>query len=268
MSPLQRLRRIETSLTPRQAVLLWLKEAQQLGFLGYTEKSLSSTMHEAPRARLTEMVGKAVRESLCEQGMKRELILPAEREARKQTDFLIILIRNLHWEVHEECTLDAPYIVLLYEKFKRMLEHYTQRAAKFDPEIWEIWRAILIRRLTRMRQLSETVVAISERYFDGHPLLFPEEANTLDNNIDALEKLTKHYNSLEGGLPAWTTIDVEALASSIREQLSAQIAERVVHAKATTLEDFGELEASWKLTEPLALAELKRLRASREKGGD
>lgn len=265
MSLFRRLQRVETSLTPKQAVLLWLKEAQQLGILGYAEKSLNSTMHEAPRARLTEMVGKAVCESLRKRGMKRELILRVEQEARKETDFLIVLIRNLHREVHEECSLDAPYIVLLYEKLKYRLEHYTQRAVKFEPEIWNIWRAILIHRLTCMRQLRETVVAISERYFAGHPLLFPEDANTLDRDVDSLEELTKHYNSLKAGLPAWTAIDIGALASSIREQLSVQVAERVAHAKATTLEDFGELEAGWKLMEPFAFARLKRLRASRER---
>ena len=115
-----------------------------------------------------------------------------------------------------------------------------------------------------MRQLRETVVAISERYFAGHPLLFPEDANTLDKDIDALEELTKHYNSLEGGLPGWTAIDIDVVASSIREQLSAEVAVRVAHAKATTLEDFGELAAAWKLMEPFDLAALKRLRASTE----
>jgi len=262
MSLAKRLQRIETLLTPKQAVLLWLQETQQLGVVEFLEKSFKSPIHEAPRVRITELVAKAVRESLCKQGMKAELIVHAEQEARKQTDFLIVLIRDLGRDVELECTLNAPYIMLLHEKFGRLLEHLTQ-LDRFESKAWELWRTVLLRRLGDMWQLRETIVAISERYFERHPLLFPEDANKLDQHIHCLEKLTKYYNRLEGGLPAWTAIDVDALVSSSREQVLEEVAERVADAKSRVLRDLGESEAAWKIVEPYALASLEKLRASR-----
>lgn len=260
MSLAKRLRKIETSLTPKQALLLWLKEAQELGVIEHLEKSFKSPAHELPRARLTEMVGKAVRESLCKQGLKRELIVHAEQEARKQTYFLIVLVRDLQQAVDLECLLNAPYIVLLYEKLKRMLEQFTQ-CDSFEAVMWDMWRAVLIRRLCAMWRLRQTIMDISERYFDNHPLLFPEDTSTLEDQIHSLEESIKHYNSLEAELPVWTAIDVDALASSVREQVVEEVSERVANAKSTTLRDFGESEAAWKIVEPYALAHLEKLRA-------
>lgn len=262
MSLTRRLQMIETSLTPKQAVLLWLEEAQQLGIVDYAEKQFNSPMHEAPRRRLTEMVGKAARESLCKQGMKREFIDRVEREARMEIDFLIVLVKNLQHEMNLECTLNAPYIALLYEKFERLLEHFTE-LNRFEPESWELWRRVVTVRLIAMWRLKEVSTAISERYFDGRPLLFPEEGSRFDQHIDALDTLAKYHNRLEEELPAFTAIDSVALASSVREQVHRAVAERAARAKFTTLEDFGESEAAWKLIEPYALAALNQLRATR-----
>jgi hypothetical protein len=263
VSQVKRLQRIEASLTPKQAVLLWLHESHQLGLIGYIEKSFNSPIHEAPRTRLTEMVGKAVRESLCKRGTKRDLIEIAVREARKQTDFLIVLTNDLRKEVSLECELDKPYIVLLYEKFERMLERFVDHN-KFDRTGWQRWRALLILRISHMWRLKETVLALSERYFDHHPLLFPEDACTLDRHVHELEKLVKYNNSLKGELPAWIFIDRDALTSAIQEQTAAEVAEHVANAWSATLSDFGEAEAAWKSVEPYAVAALNRLRGVTE----
>ena len=269
MSLAKRLRKVETSLTPKQAVLLWLKEEQKLGFIERVDKLLKSPAHELPRARITELVGKTVRENLSKQGMNPKLSMQAEREARKRTDVLIVLVRDLQRDVHLVCTLNAPYVVLLFEKLKRMLEHFTEHE-RFDATSWQLWRAILTQRLSEMWLYREAITEISQRYFDHHPLLFPEDAHRFDLQIQGLEQLVQHYNSLEGGLPEWTAIDSDGIVSFIREQVLAEVEERLANAKSTTLEDFGEREAAWKLREPYVLAMLKRLRATEinATGGD
>jgi len=269
MSVARRLKEVVTSLTPKQAVLLWLKEAQHLGVVGYLEKSYNSRACELPRARLPEMVGNAVRESLGKQGVEAQSIEHAVREAQKQTDCLVVLIRDLHRVVTLECIVNPPYILLLHEKFRRLLEHFVH-SEKFEPMSWEIWRSILIQRLSCMWRLKETIAGVSEKYFDHHPLLFPEDAETFNSQIDALEELAKHYNSFKGGFPGWTAIESGALACSLHEQVLAEVEERVARARSTTLEDFGESEAAWKLVEPYARAALEELRASRSvlQGGD
>lgn len=267
MNKEKRLQRIETSLTPKQVVLLWLKDAQQMGLIGYIEQQFNSPMHEAPRARLTEIVGNAVCKTLRTQGMKAQLIMHFAREARKETDFLIVLVRDMQKEVRHECLLNTPYILLLCEKLKRMLEHFTLQN-KFEPEMWELWRGVLILRLRTLQLLKEIIGTISERYFDHQPLLFREDTTDFERHIGILEEFVKHYNSLKGELPVWTAIELNARASDFRKQVSYGMRIRVANAKSTTLEDFGELEAAWKLVQPFALAALTQLQESLRSRGD
>jgi hypothetical protein len=175
----KRLQRIETSLTPKQAVLLWLKGMLELGLVSYLEKSFAALPNEAPRARIGEMVGQALRKSLSQQRMKPELMASVVRDAQKQADALIVLIRQLHQCVHLECTVSAPYIVLLYETFKRLLEQFVHQD-RFEPEAWDLWRAVLMKRLITMWQLREAIAVISASYYDGHPLLLAEDESKLN----------------------------------------------------------------------------------------
>ena len=92
MSFTKRLTRVETSLTPKQAVLLWLKEVQQLDPNEFDEKVFTGPMHEAPRVRIPEMAEKAVRDSLSKKGMKPESVSEAALEAWKQADFMLVLV--------------------------------------------------------------------------------------------------------------------------------------------------------------------------------
>lgn len=261
MSQEKRVKRIETSLTPKQAVLLWLKESQQLGLVAYTEKQFNSPMHEAPRTQLTETVGSAVSEKLRKQGMKAQFISCFARQARKETDFLIVLAMDLQNEVHHECVVNEPYFMLLWEKLKRMLEHLTLQN-RFEPEIWELWRGVLILRLRTLLLLRDILGAISERYFDHQPLLFREETTDFEAHIRALEELVKHYNCLKGGIPVWTAIEFNTRVSEFKEQVAYGMRRRVANAKSTTLRDFGESEEAWKMVQPYALASLAQLRAS------
>lgn len=260
MSKAKRLKQIETTLTPKQAVLLWLKEAQQMGLLAYMEQQFNTPMHNAPRARLTEMVGKAVCEGLQKQGMEYQRIMRVAREAKKQTDFLVVLALDLQQEVHFECTLNEPYIELLYEKFRRMLEHFVQ--GKFAPSVWKQWRKVLIVKLMNLWRLRDTLEAISKKYFDHHAILFSEDARDLDSQIRILEELVAHYNSFNGRLPTWTGIKVQALRSRIQKEIDRRALERAANAKKRTLEDLGESEAAWKLVQPYAIDALRRFRAS------
>jgi hypothetical protein len=188
----------------------------------------------------------------------------AAREAEKQTDFLIVLVWSLPHDVESACILNEPYIMLLHERFMRLLEQFVHHD-KFDPVMWQIWRATLIERLCSMWQLRNTIAAISERYFDNQPLLFREQVSKLGDQSQKLEEFAKHYNRLEGELPAWTAIELEGPASSMKERVLAEVAERVAIAKSKSLEDFGESEAAWKLMEPYELAMLDGLRRSKQK---
>jgi hypothetical protein len=258
----KRLQRIETSLTPTQAVLLWLKEMLDLGQERYWEKLSADPSN--PRVVVLKMVADAIRENLSEPPKKMEELEQAVRAGQKQADMRIMLVLNLHDHVRSECRPNEAYANLLVEKYRRMLQDFTYHG-KFESEDWDSWRALLIERLICMRQLKETVVSIGTKYYDGHPLLFANDEDDLNYEIGFLEDLTKSYSRLKDKLPAWQPINIDAQLSSLREHVEALVALRVDIATAKTLNDFGEPEASRELRDSLDFRvrrALKRLRSS------
>jgi hypothetical protein len=263
MTLLKRLQRIETSLTPREAVLLWLKGMLELSHESYLEKVFADPRN--PRLLLLKAVAEAVRENLTGPPLKPELLEHAVREAQKQADVLITLILDLHDRVRSECRLNHPYAELLFERFQRMLLEQIVQHDRSQPDAWDSWRKLLTERLSAMWQLRKTVVAINARFFDGHPLLFAADKDMLNCQIVLLEDLRKTYNGLEHDLPGWTALNIDAQSSSMREQVEAKVAQLVAMANAKTLKDFGEEEAARELMDSYAfraLRELKRLRSS------
>ena len=111
-------------------------------------------------------------------------------------------------------------------------------------------------------------MAVSERYFDHHQVLFPEQANELDEQIQRLEKLVKLYNCLKQKLPEWTAIDMETLRCSVREETMEKVAEAVAIAKWRTAQDYAERENAWKIVQPYILAQLEKSSTWRPTEGD
>jgi len=267
----KRLTRIETSLTPKQAVLLWLKETLPLGRDDWTVRAWRAPLHETPRFRISLMVEKAVRKSLSQKGMKEEFIAHVVLEAQKEVDFLFVLISDVRQDLALDSPLTGFQLLLLNEKLARMLEHFVEHE-RFDPEGWDEWRAALINTITPLWQQRAIIAAISARFYDHHPILFAEEQNGLEHDIRMAEALATQYNSLEGGLPSWTTLDLVALQSSVEAEVPAAVDRQVIFARARSLRDFGEEEAARDLEEPIVLWATEKLHSSgsemRGGGGD
>jgi hypothetical protein len=260
MTYAKRLTTIESALTPKGAVLLWLKEAQKLDYLKFAEKVFEGPAWQAPRSRIPKRVAQAVRDSLRKQRAKPELIGKAVREARDQADFLTALIFRLYAEVESARPLHHAYILLLREKFYRLLLEFAQDTV--DTKHWNVWRVILLRVLEGMWRLRDVIDETSKQYFNGHPLLFESEAHRLNDDISAIEAMVKDYNSLEKELPSWTAFDLSALASSVAAQVPAAIAEQVAYARAGVLRlRYGDWSAASELEGPYALEMIERLRA-------
>jgi hypothetical protein len=251
--------KVETSLTPKQAVLLWLKEAQQFDSGEFLEKSFKGPMHEAPRVRIPEMAEQAVRDSLSKKGMKPELISKAALEAWKQADFMFVLVHRLNEEIMLDARQSTPYLKLLLVELGWM-EYKHEEHGIFTA--WGGWRALLLDTLAPMLLLRTTIEAISEQYYDNHSVLFPDQETRLNRGIGFAEMLAKGYNNLEGALPSWSEIDLAALQSSIEAEVPAEVAKQVIHAQAKTLRDLGEWKAAWELEEPYALAAVEKVRSS------
>jgi hypothetical protein len=255
MSPHNRLRRIETSLPPIEAVLLWLAEMLELGQERYSEEMLADPRNL--RVLLAKMIGDAIRENVIH-AMKPEVLDQAVREAQKQGDMRMVLVLNLHEHVRGK--LNVAHTDLLEERYTRILLQTS--VVGHQPKSWDLWRAQLTDSLIEKLCLKKIVESISVKYYRGHALLFEADEDLLNAQIARLDDLMKDYNTLKVYLPDFKPIDLEALSLVIAEHAELQVENLVALARAKTLAMFGEEQAARELldlTAHRAVQELKRL---------
>src|SRR6266571_1731107 len=221
MSIRARLVKVETSLTPEQAVLLWFREAQQTAsYEEYAQKVMREPVSEAPRSRLPRMVAQAAREALRKQGKNEILLQKAELQAWKQTDFLLLLIMNLNAEALEGQRERWLCLALLQQQLLRMAEDFDSgRPAKHNE--WEGWRQLLVSELRQHYRFQAAASLIGNRYFAGNAVLFQDSIRDLCGCIELLEKFVTVYNQCED-LPYWKAIDLGELRRAVEPQASSK----------------------------------------------
>lgn len=242
MSLKKRMQRIEISLTPKQAVLQFLKEIFELGLEGYIRRIWEEGWR--PREAVSSAVENAVREGLKER--KKSFVAQVVRQARNQADGLMQLIFDVHSRVRFECTLNQPHVALLFEQFRRMLRDFGHRD-EIRPEEWNSWRAMLIERSVHIRQLKEAIDIISARHFEGHQLLFAEHEERLDRANVSLEELVSDYNLFALEEASLQPIDIDAELCLTAKQIEMQIPIFEMTAQAKMLNDAGEDYAASKV---------------------
>src|SRR4051812_5771827 len=108
-----RLIRVETSLSPKQAVLLWLRqELQDKTSSEYARWLMQRPPRAAPRSRVEKQVVDAIRTAMKRQEPSR--INQAVRQGQMQTDFLILLVLRTNSMVLDNSRARSLQIGLLY----------------------------------------------------------------------------------------------------------------------------------------------------------
>ena len=101
---IQRVAKLETGLTPKQAILLWFQEAHGFNtIIEYIHHLKSQPDSAAPIPRLTDQVAEAVKQTL--KGHRREEIDKAVRQAYKDVLFLFFL----HQQVNRKLISEERY---------------------------------------------------------------------------------------------------------------------------------------------------------------
>lgn len=162
----QRLAKVEHSLTPKQAVLLWMEEAHKSGSVHKYALSLKGQPDSAfPLIKLPKQVETAVRDSM--KGQKREWVDRTVERAVKDVIFLFKLQFQANIDLLREKDKLAMILAWLFEKLHRLreavwldhdmadawwevcrqlpypLDHETAAAVKAATENWvETWRLI------------------------------------------------------------------------------------------------------------------------------
>lgn len=184
MTAQRRLARIEGSLSPRQAVVIWLTEARAFPSLAaYASSTLDDRPGSMPLERIIERVERATR--TAHRGERPTAIEAAVARSLEDAVFLYELVLGLH----------AARFALLgglrprLEAVRLGLEGFVAEAAPGEPGLdqtgpaaaargrrWRAWRELVDDLSAAVEADDEARLMLERRYFDGHETCFAEVA--------------------------------------------------------------------------------------------
>src|SRR5208283_639213 len=193
----KRLDRISENLTPKQAILVWLQQANIHANVADYVKSLVGQPEELrPITLLTAHMASATRVAM--KGQSPKAIELAVRRAERDVVFLMKLHHKVNFYfITEErvwfaafAALEAKLRAITYGNALRQLVKEIAVERREDVS----WRLIAEAYLTQMYAFRQATAIISRSYFDGEELLFSEYTQSLSELIGYIETLVEAFN--------------------------------------------------------------------------
>jgi hypothetical protein len=247
----KRIDKIEESLTPRQAVLLWLEEASEFRSLQNYVLSLKGGPQSAfPLYRLPDQIERSVRSAMT--GHPRTAVEAATAKGIRDVAFLYYLLVQINGRELADRRANAFQLMLIIERLRGFL--LDEPLAGERHEHWLQFVANLGERLHALEGATERIAA---QYFGGRSPLFPDAAAGLRSLQTQFVGMIELYNDrlqdddlrLKRGrkrsLPA--PIAGEALRRHAADATTALVHELVTAAKVETLIMVGERKEAFAL---------------------
>jgi hypothetical protein len=245
MTKQKRLIRIETSLTPKQAVRLWLRqELQGKTSSEYVRWMIRQPPGASPRSRVERQVMDAIRVAM--KGEEPGRIYQAVRQGQMHTDFLILLVLRANSAVLDDGPARSWRIALFYEQLRN--------AALSGEEAVPDWIVRLREFATELLSLQSASEMIRNEYFEGETILLKDAIGNLELQTKAVQLMMDAHDrvAIEAGQPELATnSDKHQLA--IHDRASRKADYIIALARSKMLHDFDEYEAADRLLKPYIL---------------
>lgn len=241
----RRIEKVEASLSPRQAAVLWMQEAHVFGSLVDYVLSLKDEAGAYPMPHLAHQVEKAVRDAM--RGEPRDAVTKAVWTATKDVWFLFKLHQKANCTVLEEYRVQ---VILVGFLAVTRPEPSAPRAERHN------WSALAKTVFLQVCGLREAVAIIGARYFDSRDILFPDARYDLDDLIDGLSYLLELYNQhlprtgsatgkrSNAGRRPKDAINLQVLLDTAHEGGEDGAAKLITFAKIETLRAMGDWRAA------------------------
>jgi hypothetical protein len=252
----QRLAKVAAHLTPTQAVLAWLMEAQACGSLDAYVLSLRDAPDEAfPLIRLHDQMEQAVRGMTA--AMSRKAPTPDEqravRLAYRDAGFLYYLATHLNWRIIERKRANWLHVALVVTMLRGAA------LADDERELDHAWAQA--REALHTAYVQQGVAeAIAMRYFGGQSPLFPDVAEDVALLVTETERVVEIVNEVFAMVaepprgrrrtrkapdrptapPRLEPLDFGILRAAARAAIAAEVALPVDLAKAEAFDLIGE----------------------------
>jgi hypothetical protein len=243
----KRLTQIEDSLTPNQAVLLWLRQERQGKTMrDYVRSVVERPASASPSSRVARQVVAAIQAAMKGQDPVR--IQQAARQAQMEADFLIVLVDLTNSEVLDQ-RRDVWFRIGL---LLAMLTNTVFRDEDSSDEL----EAKLPEFAAELFALQLAVERIQARYFSGECILAKDVKESLEQPTMFLRYFLAALDEEleEGGHPE-LMIDSVDFRKVVDDEASKKVLYVRALAKSVMLQDFGRGDAAKAVLRPYILGD-------------
>ena len=265
-SACHRLAKLEGALPPREAVLAWLVEAQQLpSVLDHARSIALLPVEAAPLSVIGARVDAAVRASM--KGQPRDDIWDAVRRSVGDAAFLFALVLQVNVQALEMAKLEGLRATAVFFWMGTLLGG--PRAADLPSadakvyvrelaDAWTTWRSVVDRLDVDLRIENEARATLQRRYFDGHDLFLADVVVAWADHVDLVERLVNLADLLAS--PAKPRARRRAASGTetsrpIAERVALRVAQLADDARVRAYEIVGERERGVAIMERRLLAD-------------
>src|SRR5208283_2772141 len=255
----KRLDRLEERLSPRQAALLWLHDANKsVSFKEYFKSLLDQYEVVRPFYSLSVSVEQAVLRN--RKGEPKAAINGAASRAKCDFAFLV----KLHHQINIDLMLkDLAWIIMVKALTEGLLKigwqvRFTDLVATAPmpgmccmPKVGEDvrgWRDGASTFLRTMYTPQQAAASVSQSYFSGEDVLFPDFKHSLEGRIEQGEQLVKTFNEVAAG-EVENIIDLATLRERDDKAVAQLIQDWGRSARADALDAMGDNEGAIELME-------------------
>lgn len=221
-----RLRQVETSLTPRQVVLLWMKDVLPHKY----EEGLSRSLTR-PREGIANLVARIVREGL--KGEPESLVERAVVQARQEADWLYMIVVEVNSKVQlESFQSEREYLFLLAYLTSTM---HLPPSPISEAQL----RSITLTFVEPILLLEGAVQRMSAERFDAQPILFADSVVKLNAQLDLVDE-TIHAFNLLARYASFPLLSKNEISESLDAAVGQQVSRWSMIARGGMLAALGE----------------------------
>ena len=262
----RRLAKLESALSPREAVLAWLVEAQQFPSLVDHARSIAELPVEAaPLSVIGQRVETSVRASM--KGQPFEAIREAVRRAIGDGAFLFSLVMQINGQALEianveglrasavffwmGCLLGGPRADDLPPAEKKV--YLQERGAA-----WASWRTVVDRLSLDVRVENEARASLERKYFGGRDVFFADVGQTWAEHVSQVERLcglAEIVASTGGPKARLRRSTGNGASGSMAERVAERVARLADDARVRAYEIMGDRERAVTIMERRLLAD-------------
>jgi hypothetical protein len=264
----RRIAKLERTLSPAAATLLWINDARAFGTLpAYVAWLIDQPASAAPLYRVPEAAEAGVRAAL--RGERRDAVERSVREAVRQAVFLVELVLKLNTAAEETTRLDGLRNAALFWEMRAISAETQLESAgalrggtgRLNAR-WADWRAAVEGLIGDIYLAEEARVHLERRHLEGSLTLFPD----LATDWQALREQAERLAGVGGVLPITaatpdgarrhrgpssrrSTINLPQLRAAARSRAPEEATSLVDTARAAALDALGDTDGAATIAE-------------------